>query len=186
MKHFSKWSEKVGLGHSKSSRPTGSTVPAPRTPPASATVTALVTTPAPSNSPEHLWNTAYAQAKGADAAVVEAYEKVLSSRLDGTDPLAGSSALQPNRIAQDPAARAVQMRQLTAIGLQRTAKAIAARRVVTQGIQAVQAVKDVVSSAVQASPQAAVAWVGVCFALEVRCRAARDTRTLLTPRSRCS
>lgn len=29
------------------------------------------------------------------------------------------------------------------------------------------AVKEVVNKAIQASPEAAVAWVGVCFALEV-------------------
>jgi hypothetical protein len=36
------------------------------------------------------------------------------------------------------------------------------------------AVKEVVDKAIQASPEAAVAWVGVCFALEV-CTAVMKT-----------
>lgn len=35
------------------------------------------------------------------------------------------------------------------------------------GIRAAMAIKEVVDKAVQASPEAAIAWVGVCFILEV-------------------
>jgi hypothetical protein len=62
------------------------------------------------------------------------------------------------------------MQKLAELGLSRTEKQRAG-----DGMQAVLMLKEIVGKAVQALPEAAFAWVGVCFALEVRDAAANLT-----------
>jgi hypothetical protein len=59
------------------------------------------------------------------------------------------------------------MQRLVNHGLRRTERDAELKQGMEDGIQAALAVKEVVDKAVQASPEAAIAWVGVCFALEV-------------------
>jgi hypothetical protein len=59
------------------------------------------------------------------------------------------------------------MQQLVHNGLQKTEEEAAVKQGMEDGIQAAMAVKQVVDKAIQAAPEAALAWVGVCFALEV-------------------
>lgn len=124
--------------------------------------------------PERLWNRAYEQAKEFDTGTVDAYEKILSVRLneggadisDTTSPPAYLE-LQQNEIATDPEKRRLQMRQLVEYGLRRTEGNAETKRGMEESIQSVMAVKDCVDKAVHASPEAAIPWVGVCIALEV-------------------
>jgi hypothetical protein len=81
---------------------------------------------------------------------------------------------QQNEIAQDADKRRMQMQQLVQTGLRRTEKDAKVKQGMEEGIQAVMAVKEVMDKAIQASPEAAVAWVGICFALEV-CTAVTET-----------
>lgn len=62
------------------------------------------------------------------------------------------------------------MDKLIQSGLARTEKEAKVKQSVGEVMQMVLSVKDVVSSAVQAMPQAALAWTGVCFALQVSLR----------------
>lgn len=127
----------------------------------------------PPSIPEQLWNRAYEHAKANDSSTVHAYEKILSVRLveDNTDvtdaPHPVDLASQENEIAQNADKRRMQMQQLIQYGLCKTEKDAKIKQGVGDGIQAAIAVKEVVDKAIQASPEAAVAWVGVCFALEV-------------------
>lgn len=59
------------------------------------------------------------------------------------------------------------MQQLVQIGLKKTQREADIKHNIHDGMQAIAAVKGVIDKAVQASPEAAVAWVGVCFAIEV-------------------
>lgn len=59
------------------------------------------------------------------------------------------------------------MQQLVQEGLDRTRKEASIKQGIDEGLQAVQAVRGIVDKAVQAAPEAAVAWVGVCLGLEV-------------------
>ncbi|KAH7350019.1 WD40-repeat-containing domain protein [Plectosphaerella cucumerina] len=116
----------------------------------------------PSTLQERLWNQAYDGVKGDEPKIAEAYERLLSATLqdDRGSPLASNNKDQLTE-------RGRQMERLVEIGLQRTDKAAAAKTKVADGVETVMTVKDLVSKAVQAVPAAAVAWVGVCFALEV-------------------
>ncbi|KAF9775895.1 hypothetical protein IL306_005973 [Fusarium sp. DS 682] len=62
------------------------------------------------------------------------------------------------------------MQQLVRDGLDRTQKAASIKRGIDEGLQAVQAVRGIVDKAIQAAPEAAIAWVGVCLGLEVSFR----------------
>ena len=59
------------------------------------------------------------------------------------------------------------MMQLVQTGLDKTAKEATVKRRLEEGIDVISSVKGIIHAAVQAVPQAAVAWVGVCLALEV-------------------
>lgn len=59
------------------------------------------------------------------------------------------------------------MQQLVKAGLDRTQKQASIKQGINEGLQAVQAVRGIVDKAVQAAPEAAIAWVGVCLGLEV-------------------
>ncbi|KAH9205198.1 NACHT domain-containing protein [Leptodontidium sp. 2 PMI_412] len=149
----------LGEARSTSITPHALTIPDPTAPPPS--------------SPEQLWNQAYDQAKTADSSTVETYEKILSARLSqkDADPTNSSHsadlASQQNTIESDPGKRWKQMCQLVQDGLHRTEKDTNVKQGIQDGIQAAMAVKEVVDRAIQAAPEAALAWVGVCFALEI-------------------
>lgn len=90
---------------------------------------------------------------------VEAYERLLFELQND-----GDRSLTSNGTGKD---KGRQMEELVEIGLRRTEKAAALAKKVGDGLQTVMTVKGLVSNAVQAAPAAAIAWVGVCFALEV-------------------
>jgi hypothetical protein len=127
----------------------------------------------PTTLPERLWDQAYDQAKASSLSTVSVYEKILSARLREQDaniseyPDSAELESQKNEIAQTADERRGQMQRLVKHGLRRTERDAELKQGMEDGIQAALAVKEVVDKAVQASPEAAIAWVGVCFALEV-------------------
>ncbi|KAH7038980.1 hypothetical protein B0J12DRAFT_731324 [Macrophomina phaseolina] len=115
---------------------------------------------------QRLWNQAYDQAKANDSKTVDAYEKFLSARYSEKDDSTNVTT-QQNCIERNPDKRREQMQKLLQDGLKRIAEEENMKQGMESGIQAVLAVKEVVDKAVQASSEAALAWVGVCFALEI-------------------
>lgn len=123
-----------------------------------------------SNPSEQLWNTAYDQLKQKEPKLVDAYETILSQPFRG-DSLDHYPLNQQNSIEQtNVSKRRSQMDKLIQSGLARTEKEAKVKQSIGEVMQMVLSVKDVVSSAVQAMPQAALAWTGVCFALQVSLR----------------
>lgn len=124
--------------------------------------------PPDASLPEQLWDQAYDALKIHDAALVQAYERILSRNLRGqgfSSPVIDS---EENVIAQDDAhARRTQMRRLIDEGLDKTAREAKIKETIGTATQFIFSAKDIISSAVQAAPQAALAWTGVCVALEV-------------------
>ena len=127
--------------------------------------------PAPSLSPsEQLWNTAYDQLKQKQEKLVGAYETILSQALHGDDlhdrPLQNKNTIEQS----DTSKRRNQMDILIQAGLAKTEKEAKIKQSVGEILQKILLVKDAVSFAMQAMPQAALAWTGVCFALQVGLR----------------
>ncbi|KAF2136088.1 uncharacterized protein K452DRAFT_322662, partial [Aplosporella prunicola CBS 121167] len=128
-----------------------------------------------SNLRERLWNKAYDQARIEDPDTVNGYEMILSAQLHQEDP----DFLNPshtdftdnttpeNKIEQDTEKRKKQMRQLVQNGLQKIKKEINIKQGIESGVQVAMVFKEVVDKAVQASSEAALAWVGVCIGLQI-------------------
>ena len=117
---------------------------------------------------ERLWNQAYDELKASEHKVVKAYEEILSAELHRNDSTSVAHQPTKNEIGETWETRRRQMQQLVQAGLDRTQKEASIKGGIDKGLQAVQAVRGIVEKAVQASPQAAVAWVSVCLGLEVR------------------
>lgn len=122
----------------------------------------------PTSLPERLWDQAYDDLKIHDAALVEAYEKILSRKLSGQEFNSPVAESEENIIAQgDAYSRRKQMRNLITDGLDKTAEEAKIKSSIGTATEFIFSAKDIISSAVQAVPQAALAWTGVCIALEV-------------------
>lgn len=116
---------------------------------------------------ERLWNTAYDGLKADQPDTVETYETLLSGELHKDGDKSDDSVAEKNEIGSSRETRRQQMVQLVNVGLARTQKEAKIKGGIDEASNAVFAVKGVMDKAVTASPEAAVAWVGVCFALEV-------------------
>lgn len=122
---------------------------------------------------EHLWDRAYDELKEneSEAALVQAYERILSRHLRDRDLASDSDVDEENIIAQDdPGARRAQMRTLVTSGWAKIERETKMKESLDKGVQALLSAKRIISSAIQTVPQAALAWTGVCVALEVRYR----------------
>jgi hypothetical protein len=108
---------------------------------------------------ERLWNDAYDSLKYQDSELVTAYEKVLSRELAGSGTQ--SDAIE----TKDPRKRQAQMEDLVQIGMTKLQGQDAR---VERAMQSVLGVSSVIGTALQPVPQAALAWVGVSFALQVQ------------------
>ncbi|KAF2813542.1 uncharacterized protein BDZ99DRAFT_381439, partial [Mytilinidion resinicola] len=115
-----------------------------------------------------LWNQAYDKVKTKEPALVDAYERILSRKLNNDE--ASLTALEPpkNEMEQEnPEKRRSQMMQLIRAGLDKTEREAAIKQGIDDGMQAVHSVRGIIDKAVKAAPEAALAWVGVCFVLEI-------------------
>ena len=59
------------------------------------------------------------------------------------------------------------MEELVQTGLKKTEGEDKVKQAIGGAMQGVLSVKDIIGSALQPVPQAAIAWAGVCFALQV-------------------
>jgi len=117
----------------------------------------------PDSFPERLWNQAYDELKIEEPSLVKGYEKILSRELDN----GGSPSQEQPRIAVNSSARQLQMQQLVQNGLRRTEREAAVQQGANDALQVIRAANGIITSALQAAPQAALAWTGICLALEV-------------------
>lgn len=119
------------------------------------------------NLQERLWNHAYDELKASETKVVEAYEEILSAELRRNDSTSVADESTKNEIGETREMRRRQMQQLVQAGLDRTQKDASIKGGIDKGLQAVQAVRGIMDKAVQAAPEASIAWVGVCLGLEI-------------------
>jgi N-terminal domain of NWD NACHT-NTPase len=118
--------------------------------------------------PERLWDRAYDDLKAAETALLHVYEKILSCNLHKDGFGSAVTESQPNAIVQyDPDTRRRQMEQLVHTGLDKTAREAKVKEGLGPTMDIVLSAKNTISFAIQAMPQAALAWTGVCIVLEV-------------------
>ncbi|KAL6787103.1 quinon protein alcohol dehydrogenase-like superfamily [Trichoderma sp. SZMC 28012] len=130
----------------------------------------------PSNAAERLWDEAYDAIKHEDAKLVEGYERILSQYLQGHGSTTNSDTSPPNAIiAGNPDARRQQMNELIRTGLDKTAREAKVKDGLGTAMGIVLSLKDMISTAISAVPQASIAWSGVCIALGVLESAVKET-----------
>ncbi|RMZ74797.1 hypothetical protein DV737_g5729, partial [Chaetothyriales sp. CBS 132003] len=119
------------------------------------------------SSQEGLWDRAYDVLKADNPALVVEYEKILSSQMErglgSKVPENQSNAIDQN----DPDRRRGQMRRLIDAGLDHTAREARIKEQFGTVADVVKSARNVISSAIEAMPQAALAWTGVCVALQL-------------------
>lgn len=117
---------------------------------------------------ESLWDVAYDMLKKKHLHLVNEYETFLSSHLKDEHQSAKEPQMNRNMIEQtNKDKRQLQMRWLAQSGLDKNELEHKFKQYVGVTLQGVLSMKDVVGSALQAMPQAALAWTGVCFAMQV-------------------
>ena len=94
--------------------------------------------------------------------------KVKNILLKQGDSSSVTSGLCENAMEQtNLTTRRSQMEELVQAGLKQTQREEKVKQVTRGALQGVLSVKDIVGSALQSVPQAAIAWTGVCFAPQV-------------------
>lgn len=118
--------------------------------------------------PKALWDKAYNSLRKDEPGLVEAYEKILTCEL-ATPTASPVSDIQQNLIEQeDTELRQSQMRQLVDKGLAKTEHEAKVKQGAGPVVDVVLAANNVISTALKECPEAALAWTGVTFALQVR------------------
>jgi hypothetical protein len=144
------------------------TAPLPPTASRTQTIPSTAISSAPPSPPEQLWDLAYDNLKADEYTLVKAYEKILSRELDENASSSEASELQESGIEQtNPETRRSQMSQLIQAGLKKTERQAKVKQGVGEAMQVVLSAKETIGSAIQSMPQAALAWAGVCLALQV-------------------
>jgi hypothetical protein len=129
-------------------------------------------TPAPScDQSERLWEIAYEKAKESDAEIVDAYERILSTWLHRSEtvlecPKSADEELE-NKISPDTDCRREQMQQIMQYMQEKAEMHAETRQKFEKGVGIFTILKELGNTAVKASPEAALAWGGVCCVVEV-------------------
>ncbi|PNP54991.1 hypothetical protein THARTR1_04680 [Trichoderma harzianum] len=119
------------------------------------------------NLQERLWNRAYDELKTSEPKAVNAYETILSNRLRPEES-------PENEIGKTPDTRRRQMQQLVQDGLENSRKEASIKQAIGEGLDVVQSVKEIVDKAIQAVPQAAIAWTSILSKPITEARTNRD------------
>jgi N-terminal domain of NWD NACHT-NTPase len=119
------------------------------------------------NLAERLWDRAYDDLKADESALVTAYEEILSRELDRNASQSPIPEPQKNVIEVDSGKRRLQMGLLVQVGLKKTEGTAKVKQGIRETVNVILSAKEIIGSAVQTVPQAALAWTGVCFALQV-------------------
>ena len=178
-KLFRKGHEHEKCKTKKDSTVTSSIVVEPPAPTTSVALTATSDTVAsnPPSLPERLWDRAYDELKANESKLVAVYEKILSHELKQDDSSSVTSELYDNAIEQKIlTTRRSQMSQLVQAGLKKTETEAKVKQGIGNAMQVVLSAKDIISSAIQTVPQAALAWTGVCFALQILLNPTEETK----------
>lgn len=117
--------------------------------------------PKPPFRPEQLWDQAYDDLKAEEPKLLTQYEMTLSRELEDSSKEATVNVIETN-----PAKRRSQMDGLLKKGLDKTEKPAQIEQKIGNAIGIVLSVKEAIALGLQAVPIAALAWTGVCFALQ--------------------
>ena len=112
--------------------------------------------------PEQLWDRAYDDLRHDNPKLFKLYETILSRELEG-----GRKESTENVIEQaNTAKRRTQMYCILDAGWNKTEKSAEVEKNIGDAMKIVLSVKEAIGSALQAVPIAALAWTGICVAMQ--------------------
>jgi hypothetical protein len=118
---------------------------------------------------ERIWNEAYDRLKKKEPRLVNAYEKVLTEKINNGEVGTEGSYLDSNLVEQtSKGKRKRQMELLVNASMQKTEREREIKEDVGSAIKGILLFKDLVGQAVSTIPQAVLAWAGVSLAMQVR------------------
>ncbi|KZF22401.1 WD40 repeat-like protein [Xylona heveae TC161] len=117
--------------------------------------------PTPALDPEALWDLAYDALKAEDSELLNDYESILSRKLTTSQEAEGNVIAQDNQ-----SERRVQMKCLLDAEIKGLEKAAGVERKVGNAIRIVLSAKSAIGTALDSVTVAALAWAGVCVALQ--------------------
>ncbi|RFU77684.1 hypothetical protein TARUN_4543 [Trichoderma arundinaceum] len=120
------------------------------------------------SQPEHLWDEAYDKLKDSHPKLMQLYETILSRRLLDYNLNPSEDAEGDDQIEQSAVdRRRGQMRRLIQAGQQKVHKESKIKGGVRDVMGIILPIKNMISSAIQGVPQAALPWAVVCMSLEI-------------------
>ncbi|KAN0075631.1 WD40-repeat-containing domain protein [Elaphomyces granulatus] len=118
---------------------------------------------------EQLWDKAYDELKNDHGQLLLGYETILSQELNGVDwnTISESQLVKAMIEEKNPVERKSQMTRLVRAGLEKMETEANVKKRAGEAIQVVVSAKGVIDSVIKAVPQAALAWTGVSFAMQI-------------------
>ncbi|KAK4166938.1 WD40-repeat-containing domain protein [Cladorrhinum sp. PSN259] len=116
--------------------------------------------------PEQIWDRAYDELKKEEPDLMARYETLLSQELVGPE-VDGEDDVKNLIEQKNQDTRRQQLRQIIDSGLKKTENEYKMMANVNTSLQTVMGVAKMIATALEAMPQAALAWAGICFVLRV-------------------
>ncbi|KAL6895276.1 WD40 repeat-like protein [Trichoderma longibrachiatum] len=132
----------------------------------------------PTKTPaEEIWDCAYDELKAEEPALVQAYERILTTQLLSKSDATTEAIAEVNGIDQhDKENRRSQMQQLVNNGLDKTSRESRGKSRIDNALPIVNVSKNTVTEAVKGVPQAALPWAAVSLALELLSNPISETK----------
>ncbi|QYT02345.1 hypothetical protein H0G86_009351 [Trichoderma simmonsii] len=118
-------------------------------------------------SPEEIWDEAYDSLKAEEPQLMDIYEVTLSNKLHDPNFDHPQLVIETNTIATAGDERRAQMLAIMQSGQNRVEKEVKIKESVGEAMEIVNSMKSIISTAIQAAPQAALPWSIVSMALDL-------------------
>lgn len=118
-------------------------------------------------SPEEIWDEAYDGLKAEQPQLMHIYEVILSNKLHDPNSDHPQSGNGTNTIATAGDERRAQMLAIMQYGQNRVKREVKIKESVGEAMEIVNSMKSIISTGIQAAPQAALPWSIVSMALDV-------------------
>ncbi|KAF6803717.1 nacht and wd domain protein, partial [Colletotrichum musicola] len=119
----------------------------PHSSPQSSPSPSRLSDPSSASRQEKLWDRAYKEVQSQEPEIVDAYEHLLSTKLNGID--SPSNKETRNKISDSPKERCEQMRSIAEAGLKKTERSTAVQQKINDGMQVISPLRDVIDQVVK-------------------------------------
>ncbi|PHH51561.1 Vegetative incompatibility protein HET-E-1 [Ceratocystis fimbriata CBS 114723] len=116
---------------------------------------------------ENVWRRAYDDLRKKDPELVKAFETIVHTTLHLNEKDAESSEIAESKAVAAREVSSREMQQIVRDGINRTKNEASLKQEISDGLQAVHAIRGLMDSALRTAPEAAVVWATVCLGIEI-------------------